>query len=129
MTADHEPDSSSLYFEGKSAMKAGDLDTAIDLFKQSINLSPHFKTLELLGECLLLRNELPEAIIYLAAAAGLGNNQFRSRFLLSQALLKSREKSNAIEKLKEALAINPNYKAAKKLLDTLFDASDELSKG
>jgi tetratricopeptide (TPR) repeat protein len=123
MTRDQEP--ADLYFEGRSAMKAGDLEVAIDKFIHSIKLSPHFKTLELLGKCLLLRNALPEAVIYLAAAAGLGKNQFRARFLLAQALLKIGENAKAIEKLREAVVLNPKYRAASDLLKTLLPIDEE----
>lgn len=119
MTVDHD-NAYNLYYEGKSAMDAGDLHTAIEKFKQSVSLLPHFKTLELLGECLLRRNEFSEAILYLAAAAGLGQNEFRARFLLAKALLAVGEESDAIVQLKEALALNPNYKSAKELLDSLL---------
>lgn len=124
MNTDQHP--TDFYFEGRSAMKAGDLEIAIDKFIQSLKVSPHFKTLELLGECLLLRNELPEAVIYLAAATGLGKNQSRSRFLLAQALLKIGENEKAIEKLNEAVQINPNYKAARDLLETLLAVEGEI---
>ena len=99
MTVDHD-NAYNLYYEGKSAMDAGNLHTAIEKFKQSVSLLPHFKTLELLGECLLRRNEFSEAILYLAAAAGLGQNEFRARFLLAKALLAVGEESDAIVQLK-----------------------------
>jgi tetratricopeptide (TPR) repeat protein len=118
MTIDHN-NAYNLYYEGRSAMDAGDLHTAVEKFKQSLGLFPHFKALELLGECLLRRNEFPEAILYLAAAAGLGQKEFRAQFLLAKALLAVGEEADAIAQLKEALALNPNYKSAKELLDSL----------
>ena len=68
-----------LFEQGRSAMKRGDLDVALEQFRESIRVSPHPKTLELLGECLLLKTQHSEAIVYLAAAAGLGAKQFRAR--------------------------------------------------
>ena len=114
-----------LYALGKSAMKLGDLEAAAELFQQSITKYPHFKTLELLGECLLKENQHSEAIVYLAAAAGLGLKQFRSRFLLAKAHLAVGETGDAVNQLKEALRLNPNYKSAYKLLITLSANEEE----
>lgn len=108
-----------LYEAGRSAMSKGDLKEAIGQFVESQRAAPHFKTLELLGECLLRKGEYPEAVIYLAAAAGLGTNQYRPRLLLAQALSALGEKDEAIDKLGEALTINPDYKGAKDLLEEL----------
>jgi tetratricopeptide (TPR) repeat protein len=65
----------------------------------------------------------PEAILYLAAAAALGNKQFRSRYLLAKALLAIDEEADAITKLKEAIEIQPTYKAAKELLNGILSTS------
>lgn len=108
-----------LYRNARAAMEANRFDDAIDLFTQSIALKPHFKSLELLGECLLHVNRSKQAIVYLAAAAGLGNNAFRARYLLAKALTNVRETQKAINKLEEALAINKEYKAARDLLAAL----------
>ena len=108
-----------LYEQGRSAMQLGDIDVAMDKFRQSIRESPHFKTLELLGECLLLKDQHCEAIVYLAAAAGLSLKQFRPRFLLAKAHLAVGEREDAINQLKEALRLNPNYKSASELLKEL----------
>jgi tetratricopeptide (TPR) repeat protein len=85
-------DAHDLYAQGRSVMESGDIEAALERFRQSIRIFPHFKTLELLGECLLLKNQHSEAIVYLAAAAGLGLKQSRSRFLLAKAHLAVGEK-------------------------------------
>jgi len=108
-----------LYEEGKAAMKASSLPAAIENFKESLKYSPHPKTLELLGECLLAQGNDIEAIIYLSASAGLGSKQFRARFLLAKALSQVGEMSLAIDKLEEALEFKPDYRMAKDLLDAL----------
>jgi len=106
-------------------MEAGDTEAALQRFRQSIRIFPHFKTLELLGECLLLKNQHSEAIVYLAAAAGLGLKQSRSRFLLAKAHLAIGETGDAVNQLKEALRLNPNYKSASKLLESLSVNEDD----
>lgn len=64
-------------------MAAGALEEAIALFWQSIEREPHFKALELLGECLGRAGRLREAIVPLAAATTL-NRQARAPALLAE---------------------------------------------
>lgn len=108
-----------LYQEARTAMKSGNYDLAIERFEKSADLAPHFKTLESLGECFLEQKSYSRAIIYLAAAAGLGNNQFRAYYLLAKALLAFGEPDKAVEKLNEAIRLNPNYKTAINLLNEI----------
>lgn len=103
------------YHRGREAMNAGELETAIRMFRSSMDASPHFKTAELLGECLLNTGRPLEAIVFLACAAGLGTKQSRSRFLLAQALEAVGDYQDALIKLQEALAMNPRYKQAREL--------------
>lgn len=111
--------SSLLYHEGRKLILSKDFEAAIERLKKSSELIPHFKTLELLGECFLEQKNYSQAIIYLAAAAGLGNKSFRSYFLLAKALLEFDEVDKATEKLNEALRLNPNYREAKNLLSDI----------
>ena len=105
-----------LYQEGRAEMQSGNLDSAVEKLKKSAELAPHFKTLECLGECYLEQKNYYQAIIFLASAAGMGNNQSRPYFLLAKALLAIGEKDKAIEKLERALQINSDYKTARDLL-------------
>lgn len=115
-----EPErASQLYQRGREAMDIGDHESAIRLFEESAAIDPHFKTLELLGECLLKMRRYHPAIMPLAAAVGLGNKPFRALYLLAQALDESGSRRNAIEKLEEAIRINPDYKAARELMAKL----------
>lgn len=107
------------YQKGRTAMEAGDLTAAVEHFRSSIVAVPHFKTFELLGECLLQMERNAEAVTYLAAAAGLGNNQSRALFLLAKALLKTGDRELAADKLRQALTINTGYKSARDLLNSL----------
>ena len=110
---------STLYQRGRAAMEAGETESAVRLFQESASIDPHFKTLELLGECLLKLGRHHEAVISLAASIGLGTKVYRAMFLLAKALDESGFRRNAIEKLEEAIAIKPDYKSARDLLEQL----------
>ena len=110
-------EAAALYSTGRDALDAGDRAAAIERLRRSATLAPHFKTVELLGECLLQAGQPGDAIVYLAAAAGLGNRQFRSRYLLARALIATGEPGHAIDKLREALDLQPTYRAARELLE------------
>lgn len=115
---------STLYHEARSAMESRDFETAIKKLKKSVELTPHFKTFECLGECFMEQRNYSEAIGYLTKSTELANNQSRPYFLLAKALLEFGEKDKAIDKLEKALKINPNYKAAKELSMKVLDKSD-----
>lgn len=55
----------------------------------------------------------------LAVSAGLGTKPYRALYLLAQALDGIGHRDWAIEKLGQAVEMNPNYKAANELLGTL----------
>src|SRR5918994_2439310 len=98
-----------LYHEGRLAMEAGDLQDAISSFCRSVAEWPHFKTLELLGECLLRLNRLREAIVPLAAATAL-NRQARAPMLLARAFLELGTYRDAFDQAEEALRRGPDSK-------------------
>ncbi len=107
-------------------MEQRDYGSAIVLLRCSNALSPHFKTLELLGECLLeLGNANVEAIVVLASAAGLGSRAFKSYFLLARALDVSGRTKEAIEKVELALALQPDFKTARELREELVRKSQD----
>ena len=43
-------------------MDTGRLEAAVRLFQQSIDAEPHFKSLKLLGQCLIALGRLQEAL-------------------------------------------------------------------
>lgn len=116
MSIDYDA-SYNLYRKGKEEMSVGNIDKAINLFKESISAFPHNKTLEMLGECLLINKRYPDAVVYLAASVTLGPNQARALYLLARALLQIGLKDDAIKHLKKSIIINPNYKSAIQLID------------
>ena len=97
-------------------MAREDFDAAVEQLSQAFFLEPHFKTLELLGTCCQRLGRLHEAVLYLAAAAGLGNRQFRARFLLAEVLVSLADIDGAVNKLEEAIELNPNFRRASDLL-------------
>jgi tetratricopeptide (TPR) repeat protein len=100
-----------LYRAGKAAVERGDFDAAVVLLRDSLAALPHFKTTELLGECLLDKGRLKEAVVYLAAAVGLGNRAFRALSLLVTALAQCGDKLGALEQAQKAWDIPPSYHA------------------
>jgi tetratricopeptide (TPR) repeat protein len=106
-------------------MDADDLDSAISLLEESATTDPHFKTLELLGECFLRRKQHRKAVIPLAASVGLGAKPYRALYLLAQALDGLGSRRDAIEKLSEAIEMKPDYKSARDLLETLRASSTD----
>jgi tetratricopeptide (TPR) repeat protein len=106
-----------LYREGRQAMEAGALEDAIGLLRQSIVEWPHFKTLELLGECLLRLDQSREAIVPLAAATAL-NRQTHAPALLARAFLELGTYRDAFDQAEEALRRDPANKEALKIRQT-----------
>jgi tetratricopeptide (TPR) repeat protein len=103
--------SSELYRQARELMEKNRLEDAVPLFRQSIALSPHFKALELLGECLVRLNRLPEAVVPLAAATTL-NRGVRAPSLLADVFLKLEDYNGAYEAAEIALSRDPNNRLA-----------------
>ncbi len=108
-------------------MERRDYDAAIALLRRSNELFPHFKTLELLGECLLTSGAAnSESISVLAAAAGLGNRAARAYYLLARALHEGGRTQEAIEKLDAAISFQPDFLAAAQLRAELLSPDQKL---
>lgn len=105
------PDASDLYHKARALMDRNQLEEAIIIFQNSAELSPHFKTLELLGECYVRLNRLREAIIPLAAAVGL-NKGVRAAALLAEVFLNLKDYDKAKEMAEMALSREPSNKKA-----------------
>ncbi|MGH9322423.1 MAG: hypothetical protein ACRD3V_21380, partial [Vicinamibacteria bacterium] len=119
--ADSEDDKSSrLYQTGRAAMEAGDLEAAVAAFRESVLEEPHFKTLELLGEALMLLGRPKEAIVPLAAASTL-NRQVRAPALLAQAFLTMGRETDAYAAAEEALSRDANNRMARSVKERTDD--------
>ena len=117
-----EETASELYQSGRDAMDRGDFTTAVGHLQRALALLPHYKTMELLGTALREIQRPEEALVYLAAAAGLGNRQFRARYLLAEVLVGLGLTEDAIVKLEEAIELKPDYRAARELLGRIRPA-------
>ena len=111
----HDP-SSTAYQAGRALLASGDVRAAIEQFEASIALTPHFKTLELLGEAFLRMGEPQRAIVPLAAATTL-NSQVRAPSLLAEALLATGERLKAHEIAALALGRDGTNITARKVFD------------
>ncbi len=107
-----------LYQQGRYLMKDRRYEEAVSLFRRSAELAPHFKTFELLGECLLTLGRLTEAIGPLAAATTL-NPGVRAPSLLAEAFLKDNQFANAEEFAALALQRDSSNRKARIILKTL----------
>jgi tetratricopeptide (TPR) repeat protein len=104
------------YQRGRDLLKAGDLAGAISQFETSIAVSPHFKTLELLGEAFLHAGQPLRAVVPLAAATTL-NAQVRAPSLLAEALLAAGDSLKAHEIAKLALERDASNTRARRVYD------------
>jgi len=105
------------YEAGREAMGSGDYLRAVEEFQSSVRESPHFKTLELLGECYMKLGRFRDAVVPLAAAATL-NNQVRAPALLAKALLEIGEGSRAREIAQDVLTRADGNKVAIEVLNS-----------
>ena len=97
-------------------LEVGNFIDAIAKFEASIACSPHFKTLELLGEALLKAGQPSRAIVPLAAATTL-NAHVKAPSMLAEALLATGDRLKAHEVAKLALSRDPMNKRAKAVFD------------
>ena len=107
-------------------MAAGKYDKAIAAFRASADCYPHFKTLELLGECFIKQGKFKQAIIPLAAATTL-NLQARAPSLLAQVLMELGERREARAMAKLALSRSPKNKLAQKIYEETADLEENES--
>jgi tetratricopeptide (TPR) repeat protein len=107
-----------LYKKGRLLVRTGDYEEAISLFRRSAEMEPHFKTFELLGECLLALNRNSEAVGPLAAATTL-NRGVRAPSLLAEAFLRNQKFDDAEDFAKLALQRDPRNKRARDVLEKL----------
>jgi tetratricopeptide (TPR) repeat protein len=107
-----------LYDQGRALMESGALAEAAEAFSQSAAEDPHFKTLELLGECYAKLDRLKDAIVPLAAAAAL-NRQSRAPALLAEVFEQLGQREDAIEMARLAIQRSGNNKRAWAVLHRL----------
>jgi uncharacterized protein HemY len=102
-------------------MDAGRLREAVEAFQLSAAASPHFKTLELLGECYLRIGEPERAVVPLAAATTL-NAQSRAPSILAEVFERLGDSERAGEMAREALRRDAANKRALAVLARVANA-------
>lgn len=113
-----------LYRQARDLMAQGDLEGAVRGFRDSAEEGSHFKTFELLGECLMQLNRLREAIAPLAAATTL-NQGVRAPALLADVFLRLGERHDAEAAAQLALGRDPNNRMAQQVLAALARHTQE----
>lgn len=106
-----ESKASELYHRARDFMDQNRLEEAVSLFERSVELSPHFKSLELLGECRIKLGLLKESIVPLAPAAGL-NKGVRAPAMLAGVFLSLGDLDRAKEIAEIALDRDPSNRRA-----------------
>lgn len=113
---------------GRAAIESGNLPVALTTLKEAIRAFPFPLSLELLGECLLLEGRPVEAVVYLAAAVGMSEEQqFHQLFLLGKALATANDNHVSKIILEKALSIESDPEA-QALLDEVVKRSPPASK-
>lgn len=112
------------YELGRDAMRRTQLKEAESYFRKSIHCNPHPKTAELLGDCLAQQDIINDAIIYLAAAIGLGTRPATASYLLGKLLYQEGKYVDSYRKVQTAIGFNPDYRAAKELSDMLLQRAE-----
>jgi tetratricopeptide (TPR) repeat protein len=110
--------SEALRHQARAAMSEGRWGEATALLREAFDLHPQSINVALLGACLLKQGDLKQGILHLAAAVGLGHNQFKDRVELAEAFYSLGEafRHDALWQIEEALRINPRYRRAKDVL-------------
>ena len=92
-------------------MDAGCYSAAISLFRESILLSPHFKSLLLMGDCLVKEGRFEEAVVAYAAATTLNRSGIAPAHL-AEVWLELGDLDRAKEMIDIALERQSHYKRA-----------------
>jgi tetratricopeptide (TPR) repeat protein len=110
------------YKEARSLMDQGHLEEAASLFEQNVKSNPHFKDLELLGECLMRLGRLVDAIVPLAAATTL-NKAARAPSLLAEVYFLLDEMHDADESAELALSRDASNRKALNVKEMILKKS------
>lgn len=103
------------YEAARKLMNEGKYEEAVAMFEHDVKADPHFKDLELLGECLMRLDKLVEAIVPLAAATTL-NKSVRAPSLLAEVYSRLGETNDAKAIAELALSRDPNNRKALKII-------------
>ena len=110
------------YEEARVLINQGQYEEAAALLEQNIKANPHFKELDLLGECFIHLGRLLEAIVPLAAATTL-NNGVRAPSLLAEVFLLLGEMHDADQMTELALSRDPKNRKSLQVKEQVAKAS------
>ena len=111
------------YLLGRELLEQASPAEALPLLMESARESPHFKTYEVLGECLVALGRHAEAVVWLSAATTLNRNP-KAPTLLAETWLVLGRAYDARCALELALERNPRYRRALRLAKELEDHPD-----
>lgn len=106
-----------VYRLGVAAYERGDHEAALDMFRRSFEIQPHFKSLEKIGECLMRMGSLSEAVADLRRAVSLNPRSSKTAVLLGEALLQGGDAANARLVAMSVLRRKGDYGPALRLLE------------
>lgn len=124
-TAGERATATRLYDAGRGMMDTGQLAAAENAFAESASSYPHYKTLELLGECRLLLGKPKQAIMPLAASSAL-NKSPRASILLARAFLAVGRLRQARYQAETALGRSPANRCAIAVMAEIKELEEQL---
>ena len=123
MLTENDPEfvsvATALYNNARVLMDENRWSEAAECLERSSEITPHHKTLELLGECRLNLQQYLIAVVPLATSTTL-NAGVRAPALLSQALLLAGWTQDAKRAAELALQRDPNNRMAKKTIEQVM---------
>lgn len=117
-----------MYSDAQLFMREGRYEAAIPILEEASRLSPNYRSLQALGECLIALQRYRDAIIPLAASTILGQ-RCHAPTLLAELFLRFDNLTDAERVITTALARDANYKRAvaiKRQIDELREEEMQL---
>jgi len=122
-----DKDPNRLFKHGFVAYQANELNRAIQLWKETIEIDPHYHPVYFeLATVYLEKGQIKEA--YNVAQDGLTYDEFDKRlyYIIGQTSFKLGKEEEAINALQEAIALDEDYKEAVLLLASIYEENNDL---
>ncbi|MBI1853426.1 MAG: tetratricopeptide repeat protein [Planctomycetes bacterium] len=111
--------SSRTYSAAREAFNEGAIAKAIELVRKSIDENDHYKSRELLGQCLEVQGDVERALEEYRAALILNPRSDKTACLFADCLIRTGRRDEARAVLESTLQRTPTYGPARKLLEGL----------
>jgi tetratricopeptide (TPR) repeat protein len=109
--------------DANAAARAGDVDRAVALYEQAIELAPRDPRPYLqLGALLVRRGAFADAVPVLEAGVAVDPTDTSLRYVLAAALARTGRRDEAVARLEEVLRLDPEHAEARQALDVLSAA-------